>query len=561
MATSIGELFATMVWDDRQFKAGIARTQASLKGLDSNFGRATSAMGRSTAAAGKTLGGFADIVHRDFGPAAKTAGINVRGVASAFSMLAVQATGANPAVVRLANVVGSFAIGGVFMAGAVAGVAALGFAWDAFTKKAREASEETERVIAKLLEAAALREGGLGAAEKQDIAQAQANLDMMAGGYYFAESWANARQALVEAETAYGAILAEDARKRKEAASEAASTASKAASTVSDLNDSLLDLNARAALAGDAVGKMMAAWRSGAKFGPVGFNATQADIEAGKQERGAEAFARKGRIRGADSIFTRTTTDKPGAGGATTGENIMAVVGKLGSAFKGIISALNPWQFLLEAVQRALGDFIVNMTPVVEILAAALMPILKALFPIFKMLAIAATYVGQVLFEVAGGVAKALGALIYGLGVIIKWIPGDNGLGEKIKGFGQSIIDLGNGFGDSADELANARDEIKGLGWQDALDPLAEAARDTAEALRNVPEGFKVAQAIFDATMGRSAPGAAAMAGGGTSNHYGDVYIDANSKPTSVAYDEWVQEQARRGRHGGGSGYTDRGGE
>lgn len=213
------------------------------------------------------------------------------------------------------------------------------------------------------------------------------------------------------------------------------------------------------------------------------------------------------------------------AGGAEAASTFAKVVESLkgfGSAIGGVLSALNPWKFLLEAVQRALGDFLVNMTPIVEILAAAFMPVLKALFPIFKLLAIAATYVGQVFFTIAGGILKAVGYLVKGLGALIAKLPGVGDFG--LKKAGQAMIDLGNGFSEASSELGDARDKIRELEWKDAVDPLKEASDEAGEAVKKMAEGLRNVPEIWNANLARfraavSAGGAAvggALTGGRT---------------------------------------------
>lgn len=60
---------------------------------------------------------------------------------AALATLASQAVGANPIVVRLANTVSSFALSSAMTAGVLAGLAAVGFAWERWTARAREAEK------------------------------------------------------------------------------------------------------------------------------------------------------------------------------------------------------------------------------------------------------------------------------------------------------------------------------------------------------------------------------------------------------------------------------------
>jgi hypothetical protein len=179
---------------------------------------------------------------------------------------------------------------------------------------------------------------------------------------------------------------------------------------------------------------------------------------------------------------------------------------KTGSFLKNagsqFLQVFNPISMVGQVLGGALQELGRNVAPIVEILGHALTPILKALFPIFKGVVIAATYVGQIFFKVAEGVAKAMGGLVYGLGVLVKLLPLDRGLGEKIKGAGKTLIKFGDAMGDASDALGDARKEIKGLEWLD------ESAKKTAESLSGVPLAFNAALLRYQTAM--TVPGTAA---------------------------------------------------
>ena len=169
-------------------------------------------------------------------------------------------------------------------------------------------------------------------------------------------------------------------------------------------------------------------------------------------------------------------------------------------AFTGLLSSFTPLGMvatLLQGVFEGLAPLIESLKEplriVGTILGAALAPILKALFPLFKQIAIAATWVGQIFFTVAGGIAKVVGSLIKGLGKLIDKIPGMSDMG-LVKA-GQNMIDMGKGFSDSAKAMKEGREQIKELEFGET----AEAAQQANEAMRNVPEGFKIAVARFQA--------------------------------------------------------------
>ena|GEM_PF-2950450 len=188
----------------------------------------------------------------------------------------------------------------------------------------------------------------------------------------------------------------------------------------------------------------------------------------------------------------------PGWGGAN--EIAGQQVKSSGQAFQGLLSSFTPLGVvatLLQGVFEGLAPLIESLKEplriVGTILGAALAPILKALFPLFKQIAIAATWVGQIFFTVAGGIAKVVGSLIKGLGKLIDKIPGMSDMG-LVKA-GQNMIDLGKGFTESAQAMKEGREQIKELEFGET----AEAAQQANEAMRNVPEGFKIAVARFQA--------------------------------------------------------------
>lgn len=75
------------------------------------------------------------------------------------------------------------------------------------------------------------------------------------------------------------------------------------------------------------------------------------------------------------------------------------------------------------------------------------------------------------------------------------------------------------------------------------LDALAESADKVGDALRNVPSGFKVALARFNATVGRGVGGATGSAPSGVTIT-GNIYVQANS---TAELERQLRQKARRG--------------
>jgi hypothetical protein len=182
--------------------------------------------------------------------------------------------------------------------------------------------------------------------------------------------------------------------------------------------------------------------------------------------------------------------------------NVFNPLAIIGTMFKGALEALAP---TIDALRPA-------VEVVAKVFGAALAPIIKALFPVFKLTAIGATYVGQVFFTVAGWILKGVGVLVEGLGRFVDSIVPDwiSKAGKGLAKAGQGLQDIGKGFSEGADALAEGREEIRGL----KFDELAGATDRLTESMTNAVQGFKVAAYRYRATTGQPA---SSMGGGGAS--------------------------------------------
>jgi len=159
----------------------------------------------------------------------------------------------------------------------------------------------------------------------------------------------------------------------------------------------------------------------------------------------------------------------------------------------------------LEGLQAPLAALTEPLRMMGEILGKALSPILKALFPVFRAIGIAGTWVGEIFFRIAQGTATAIGWLIRAIGKAVDaLLPGRQ---DGITKVGQGLMNLGESFGEGARELARGRKELQNLSWEDALERVGDTAARVNEQMRNVPEGFRVfnaALARYEATAGPS---------------------------------------------------------
>jgi hypothetical protein len=210
-------------------------------------------------------------------------------------------------------------------------------------------------------------------------------------------------------------------------------------------------------------------------------NAAQLDmLKANVERTGQTIFNMQHPIEAGASRFQQAMGAVSGAG-----NGLMSHLGQLGGAAMGVISKFTPMGLATEVIGKVMEHLqpaVAALEPIITILAkalaAGLMPVLKALFPVFKLVAMAATFVGEVFFRVAQGISWALGQLIKGIGKLIDKIPGVSGKG--LINAGESMISTSKGFGQAASDLGDARREIKALTWPEEAQ---EAAAATTEAI------------------------------------------------------------------------------
>jgi hypothetical protein len=175
-----------------------------------------------------------------------------------------------------------------------------------------------------------------------------------------------------------------------------------------------------------------------------------------------------------------------------------------------ILSAMNPMALVFEAVGKVMQGFqplIDNlMGPLVafgQILAEIAGPVLRPVFQALKVFGIATAVVGEVIFTVAGGIAKAIGGLISAIGAFIRKIPFLGGIGKDIQNFGNNISNLGTSALNTAKQLDRSRIDLQNLDFDSAasgLSNLSNAANAAAEAMTFVPQAFKIQLERYYAT-------------------------------------------------------------
>jgi phage-related protein len=153
----------------------------------------------------------------------------------------------------------------------------------------------------------------------------------------------------------------------------------------------------------------------------------------------------------------------------------------------GLLNQFSPMGIAMEL----LGDVFKALQPIIDklkepiklvavALGNALLPVLKALWPIFRMMAIAGTYFAQIIFSVVGGIQQVVGGVIRAIGNVIAKIPLLGGVGRGIAGAGESIQNVGKGFSEAAKSMADAREELRNLNFDgDSEDKTAALLTDS----------------------------------------------------------------------------------
>lgn len=183
------------------------------------------------------------------------------------------------------------------------------------------------------------------------------------------------------------------------------------------------------------------------------------------------------------------------------------ITGQLLAMFGPVALVMRIIQPALDIISPLLDALIRPMTMLLQVIAAGLEPAFRLLYPIIRASAIASTYLAQIFYNIAAAVTRFIGNLIIGFGNVVKAIataidkiPGINArgairAGEGIIHMGESMLDAADGFTKAANEMGNLRKKLNEMGWEEAkqgVDELGESARETADALRNVPTWIRV---------------------------------------------------------------------
>lgn len=127
-------------------ESAMAYNQGVLEVIDQQRGSGALTRGTAGSAAYSELAGSL----KNVGEEGKKAGLGMGHLRESVASLAAQSVGAHPVMGRLANVVGSFALGGAMTVGVLGGLAAIGLAMRLMGEDAKEARERQEELLGTL---------------------------------------------------------------------------------------------------------------------------------------------------------------------------------------------------------------------------------------------------------------------------------------------------------------------------------------------------------------------------------------------------------------------------
>lgn len=177
------------------------------------------------------------------------------------------------------------------------------------------------------------------------------------------------------------------------------------------------------------------------------------------------------------------------------GSNLTEAFSTLKGGVVGLLERFTPLGIAGAVVTRAfekLEPVIKPFEQIIEILAdvlaAALVPILRAMFPIIKLLAIAFTFVGEVVYRVAQGFLLVIGHVVRTIGKLIDALPFVSGKG--IINAGQALLDQADAMGDAARAMREARDKLQGLEFDQKEEPGQDQDGGIKKGLEGLLEGI-----------------------------------------------------------------------
>ncbi len=218
---------------------------------------------------------------------------------------------------------------------------------------------------------------------------------------------------------------------------------------------------------------------------------------------------------------------------------ILSMIGPLFTALQPLFDAIGALLENLGPVLSAIGDLIQALAPIIEVIGKIVGKIVELLKPVFELIA---------------GVIKVIATVILGIIIALNEIAaafGDEAAkaeSAKLKG----IVDKMWAPGANELDAANRDAATATLLNAAAQDEAAKSAQKVAESLSNVPAGYRIANARYQADLGITS-GNAWMAGDGggagvTIN--GDVVITSDAEETAAIIADAADDRAAERKRG-----------
>lgn len=236
---------------------------------------------------------------------------------------------------------------------------------------------------------------------------------------------------------------------------------------------------------------------------------------------------------------------------------------------KGIAPILALLGFLFQAIAPLLA----SIGSILGALFTALEPVLKILFEIVKVVMVviigflqAVVAIWNTIIDVIAGIVQGILTAIT-LGAGASWAKDVADGIRKAKADDKALSSAMNALNQSTWDSMTAQSEATASSWKaaDGLDNLSQTAQQVTESLSNVPSGYKIAYARFQADMGLNFAANTANAGaggaGGGIHVQGDVnvFTSGDGEQTLAELQKALRKEAAQRRGNPYAGGGDRG--
>lgn len=215
---------------------------------------------------------------------------------------------------------------------------------------------------------------------------------------------------------------------------------------------------------------------------------------------------------GGPSMMTRLNASALGPLIQSISSGMSAAVGMFTAAITPAALLLRALEPAFAALQPLLDNLVAPLAAVALVVVQGLEPALKLLFPIVRLAAIGLSYFFEIMQRISAALVRLIGNVLIAVGGALRRLS--FGLtGRGIENAGQSLLNYSDEAKASADRMMRTRENLERMQWGDTAEGIAglgDAARSTAEALRNVPDIWKVEIARFRAAAFTPAGGGVA---------------------------------------------------